>query len=136
MMPEELSSPVLVLVDDSAPFLNGILEMLEPKYEVAGAFSSGSSVLESVEDLMPDIIILDISLEDMSGFDVMRPLRSRRVPAKILLLTTHENADFVGEAYALGASGYVFKSRTVEDLPRAIEAIVHGGQFTSSTSQE
>jgi DNA-binding NarL/FixJ family response regulator len=132
MKPEKFSSPVLVLVDDSAPFLERILEMLKTKYEVAGAFSSGSSALESVEGLMPDIIILDISLEDMSGFDVMRRLKSRRVPAKILMLTTHESADFVGEAYALGASGYVFKSRTAEDLPKAIEAILEGGQFTST----
>ena len=130
----DVSSPVLVLADDSAPFLKVVLEMLETKYEVGGAFSSGSSLLDSIANLMPDIIILDISLEDMSGFEVMRRLKSRCVPAKIILLTMHETADFVGEAYDLGASGYVFKTRATDDLPQAIEAVSHGRRFTSMLS--
>jgi DNA-binding NarL/FixJ family response regulator len=135
MKTEEFSSPVLVLVDDSPLFLEAVLEILKTKYKVTGAFSSGSSVLDKIATLTPDIIILDISLEDMSGFEVIRRLKTNRIQAKIILLTMHECADFVNEANDIGASGYVFKSRVIEDLPKAIEAVFHGGRFTSILSK-
>jgi CheY-like chemotaxis protein len=76
---------------------------------------------------------LDISLGDLSGFDVVRRLRDRPSRAKIIFLSIHEDVEFVTAGFDIGACGYVFKSGVVEDLRKAIE-IVHAGRFVSPTS--
>jgi DNA-binding NarL/FixJ family response regulator len=93
------------------------------------------SVLDQIDAISPDIAILDISLGDLTGFEVARRLRDRGCPAKIIFLTLHEDADFVKAAFALGASGYVFKSRVTEDLIRAVDAVSIGSRFVSIPAQ-
>jgi DNA-binding NarL/FixJ family response regulator len=76
---------------------------------------------------------LDISLGDLSGFDVARRLRDRPSRAKIIFLSIHEDVEFVTASLDIGACGYVFKSRVVEDLRKAIEIVYAGGRFVSPT---
>ena len=82
----------------------------------------------------PDLIILDISLGDMTGFEVARRLKKSGNTAKIIFLTVHEDIDFVRAAFDLGASGYVFKSRISSDLITAIDTVLCGvpGKFCAS----
>ena len=122
----------LVLADDNPEVLETLADMLQPDYVVAGALSDGKSVLEQVAELKPDVIILDISLPDMTGFDVVRQLKKRGSRAKVIFLTVHENIDFVRAAFELDAAGYVFKSRISSDLVEAINTISHGGRFSSA----
>jgi DNA-binding NarL/FixJ family response regulator len=123
--------PSLLLADDNPALLETLVEMLETDYRVAAAVGSGASVLEEVAARCPDLIILDISLGDLTGFDVARRLRETGCAAKIIFLTVHEDIDFVNAAFDLGASGYVFKSRITADLTKAIDIVFNGGQFTS-----
>jgi DNA-binding NarL/FixJ family response regulator len=122
----------LVLADDNPEVLETLTDMLQSDYVVAGALSNGTSVLQKVAELKPDIIILDISLPDMTGFDVARQLKKRGCSAKVIFLTVHENIDFVRAAFELDAAGYVFKSRISSDLVEAINTISHGGRFSSA----
>ncbi len=122
----------LVLVDDNPEVLETLIDLLQPTYDIAGAFSDGRSVLQQVSALDPDLIILDISLGDMTGFEIARRLRKSGCPAKIIFLTVHENIDFVRAAFDLDASGYVFKSRISSDLIDAINRACEGGQFSSA----
>ena len=122
----------LVLADDNPEVLETLADMLQPDYVVAGALSDGKSVLEQVAELKPDVIILDISLPDMTGFDVVRQLKKRGSRAKVIFLTVHENIDFVRAAFELDAAGYVFKSRISSDLVEAINTISNGGRFSSA----
>jgi DNA-binding NarL/FixJ family response regulator len=126
--------PSLLLADDNPALLETLVEMLEPTYKVAAALRSGASVLEKVEGFTPDLIILDVSLGDMTGFDVARRLRDAGSAAKIIFLTVHEDIDFVNAAFDLGASGYVFKSRITADLTKAIDIVSSGGRFASTVS--
>ena len=119
----------LVLADDNPEVLETLLDLLQPQYEVVGALPDGTSLLEQVSALQPDIIILDISLPDMTGFDVVRRLKKGNSSAKIIFLTVHENIDFVRAAFDLDAAGYVFKSRISSDLIEAINATSNGGPF-------
>lgn len=109
-----------------------LIDLLQPAYDIAGAFSDGTSVLEQVATLNPDLVILDISLGDITGFEVARRLRKAGCPAKIIFLTVHENIDFVRAAFDLDASGYVFKSRISSDLVDAINRACEGGHFSSA----
>ncbi len=122
----------LVLADDNPEVLETLADMLQPDYVVVGALSDGTSVLQQVAELKPDVIILDISLPDMTGFDVVRQLKKSGAGAKVIFLTVHENIDFVRAAFELDAAGYVFKSRISSDLVEAINIISDGGRFSSA----
>lgn len=122
----------LLLADDNREILETLVDMLQPTYLVVAALSDGASVLEQVPSLNPDLVLLDISLGDMAGFEVARRLKKAGVPAKVIFLTVHENIDFVRAAFDLGAVGYVYKSRINSDLVLAIDTICAGGRFSSA----
>jgi DNA-binding NarL/FixJ family response regulator len=130
-----VAHPSLLLADDNPALLETLTEMLEPTYRVAAALCTGASVLEEVATLCPDLVILDISLGDLTGFEVAKRLKNTGCPAKIIFLSVHEDIDFVNAAFELGASGYVFKSRITADLTKAIDTVLNGGQFASIYSQ-
>jgi DNA-binding NarL/FixJ family response regulator len=131
MNTEVVASRALVLADDNPDMLGMLVEMLQPGYRVAAALPNGTSVLDQIATLSPSLVILDISLGDLSGFEVAKRLRDSGCPAKIIFLTVHEDIDFVRAAFDIGVSGYVFKSRISEDLIRAIDIVFDGGQFAS-----
>jgi DNA-binding NarL/FixJ family response regulator len=135
MAPKVVASPILVFVDDSPAFSTAILEILRTKYEVAAAFSDGASALDRIPILSPDIVILDISLGDVDGFEVARRLKRSNCSAKIIFLTMHECTDFMNAAFDIGACGYVFKSRVTGDLTKAIDTVFRGGRFQSPALQ-
>lgn len=122
----------LLLADDNLEILETLADMLQPAYVVVAALSDGASVLAQAPTLNPDLIILDISLGDMAGFEVARRLKKAGVGAKVVFLTVHENIDFVRAAFDLGAVGYVYKSRISSDLIDAIDTICAGGCFSSA----
>jgi len=109
--------------------LETLAEMLPQNFTVSGKFSSGGSLLAGVERLRPDVILLDISLGDMTGFFVAKRLKNMGCEAKIIFLSVHENLDFVHAAFEFGASGYVFKSQVSVDLKDALEAVLRGERF-------
>ena len=74
--------PTLLLADDSQALLTTLVEMLQVKYRITAALSNGTSVLKQISALRPDVAILDISLGDLTGFDVALRLRDRGCPAK------------------------------------------------------
>jgi DNA-binding NarL/FixJ family response regulator len=128
-----LAPPIrLLLADDNPEILETLIDLLQHTFEVAGTFSNGMSVLQAVGTLQPDVIVLDISLGDMTGFEVARRLKQAGSTAKIIFLTVHENIDFVRAAFDLDAWGYVFKSRMSPDLIDAILTIYRGGRFSSA----
>jgi CheY-like chemotaxis protein len=128
---ESPSSPVLLLVDDNPAILEMLVGMLQQTYRIAAALSDGAAVVERAAALRPDLIILDLSLGDVNGFEVARRLKNAGCPAKVIFLTLHEDRAFVVAAFGLGASGYVFKSRLCTDLEHAIDTVLSGGHFSS-----
>jgi DNA-binding NarL/FixJ family response regulator len=125
------AAPALLLADDNPALLTTLVEMLQTKYQIAAALPNGTSVLSQIGALSPDIAILDISLGDLTGFEVALRLKDSGCTAKIIFLTVHEDIEFVNAAFDVGACGYVFKSRVTEDLFRAIDIVFNGGRFAS-----
>jgi DNA-binding NarL/FixJ family response regulator len=119
----------ILLADDNAEVLELAKRELQKDFVIAGAVLDAASVLRDVPKLKPDLIILDISMGDLNGFEVTRQLQADRCPSKIIFLTVHEEFEFVRAAFDAGASGYVFKSRLTTDLRAAIEAILAGKVF-------
>jgi DNA-binding NarL/FixJ family response regulator len=96
---------------------------------VVAALQQASAVVAQVPKLKPDVVVLDISMGEMNGFEITRQLRSDLCRSKIIFLTVHEELEFIRAAFDAGASGYVFKSRMNTDLRAAINAVLNEKVF-------
>lgn len=119
----------VAVADDNPEISRTLVELLEPEFCVAAVFFSGTSVLHDIHKVNPDVLVLDIALGDVDGFQVAEQLAKRRSPSRIVFLTVHESTDFVRAAFDLGAWGYVFKSRLSTDLSKAIRCVMQGKHF-------
>lgn len=125
----------LLFADDNPAMLQQVCAVLEGRFDIVAALSSGEAVLSKYAALTPDVIILDISMGGMSGLDVARILRERGCRLPIVFLTVHTGTDFVSAALACGGSGYVVKSHMKSDLVTAIMAAKSGKLFVSSSAR-
>jgi DNA-binding NarL/FixJ family response regulator len=123
----------VLLADDSPIILDMVVNILKPNFVVAGAFTDGELAIQKFSSLMPDVVVLDICMGNISGFDVAKRLKEMDRTVKFMFLTVHEDPDFVHAAMSLGASGYVFKSAVNRDLIAAIHAVSEGKRFYPST---
>jgi DNA-binding NarL/FixJ family response regulator len=128
-----MSSIRVLVVQDFAPFLEFICSTLrkESGFQIIGEVSDGLEAVRQAEELKPDLILLDIGLPTLSGFDAARQIRKLAPESKIVFLTQESSADVVQEALNLGARGYVVKIRAATDLLAAVDAVVEGRQFVS-----
>lgn len=124
----------VLLADDNPAILDILKRMLQKDFAIAGVATNATMVLQEAPSVNPDIIILDISLGDLNGFDVTRQLRAEQCNAKIIFLTVHEDFEFIRAAFDAGASGYVFKSRMSTDLRAALQAVQSGKVFIPDAS--
>ena len=125
----------VLLADDNPEILQHATHLLEPEFEVVGAFLDGESVLRSFEQTKPDVVILDISMGKLSGLEVARRLLQMGHQATIVFLTVHEEAEFVCAAFGAGGAAYVVKSRLNSDLVEALHASLAGRIFVSPCLQ-
>jgi len=125
------ATPRVLLVDDNASMLARAAALLSRSCAVVGTANDGASALEAAERLSPDVIVLDLSMPDMSGFEVAASLRSAGSRAAVVFLTVHEEEDFLTVAKETGALGYVVKSRMAQDLGEAVREIHAGRSFVS-----
>ena len=128
-----VKSTTILLADDNSAVLKHVGKMLEKEesYEVVAAISDGREVVREYLRLRPDVLILDISMADVSGIDIARDLRDAGCHAKIIFLTVHEDHDFVNAGLGAGGSAYVVKSRLSQDLLSAIKAVLANKIFVS-----
>ena len=119
----------VLIGDDNPAMLEAVTQMLQDDYQIVGALAEASAVVAQVPKLKPDILLLDISMGDMNGFEITRRLRSDLCRSKIIFLTVHEELEFIRAAFDAGASGYVFKSRMNKDLRTAINTVMNEKVF-------
>ena len=125
----------VLVVEDHIPFRRFISSTLKKKrdLQIIGEVSDGLEAIQKAEQLKPDLILLDIGLPALNGFDVTREIRRRVRESKIIFLTSECDSDLMQEAFTLGASGYVVKAMAGSDLLAALEAVTLGKQFASGT---
>jgi DNA-binding NarL/FixJ family response regulator len=121
----------VLLADDHAMFHEGLEKLLSPTYEIAGRVQDGRSLVEAAGELMPDLIVADISMPELNGIEAIREMRSAGLDPKVVLLTMHEDADYAIEALHEGALGYVVKHAASSELLSALEEALHGRMFVT-----
>ena len=126
------SEPVRVLlVDDNQAMLARVASVLTPGCTIVGTARDGRGALDAARALGPDVIVLDISMPGMTGFDVASSLRKSGSTAAVVFLTVHDGEEFVLAAKAAGGIGYVVKSRLRTDLIAAVREARAGRSFVS-----
>jgi DNA-binding NarL/FixJ family response regulator len=100
-------------------------------FEVLNAVSDGQAVVEAAEKLLPDVVVLDVSMPVLNGIEAARRMRASNPSIKIVFLTVENDPDICRVALDTGASGYVLKPRLATDLIPAIELARQGGRFLS-----
>jgi DNA-binding NarL/FixJ family response regulator len=119
------------VVEDSEPFRKFVCSTLgrRPELQIIGEVSDGLEAVHKVEELQPDLIMLDIGLPLLNGIEVARRIRKVSPKSKILFGSQESSADVVQEAFGTGARGYVIKTDAGSELLEAVDAILRGGQF-------
>ena len=118
----------ILLVDDQNIVRQGIQALLEPrpKLKVVGTASDGNSAIEQVGTLMPDIVLMDLEMPGISGITATQKICQQFPKTKVLVLSSHENQEYVTQALQAGASGYLLKNTLAEELEQAIWSVYQG----------
>jgi two-component system response regulator NreC len=118
----------ILLADDHAVLRSGLRLLLtsQNEYDVVGEASSGTETLSLAEQLQPDLILLDLSMPSYGGLDALPTLRKLVPSARILILTMHDDPQYLRQALKHGASGYVLKKAADTELLSAIRAVLRG----------
>ena len=127
-------APIRVLVaDDHAIVRTGIRHVLEsePGFTVVGEASNGAEALELARSLNPDVAVLDISMPGVSGLHVTQELRRLSPDTRVLILSMHDNTEYVLESVRAGAHGYILKDTAANELRTAIHAVRGGESYFS-----
>ena len=126
--------PIRVLVaDDHTIVRTGIRHVLEgePGFDVVGEASTGAEAFELATVLQPDVVVLDISMPGESGLQIAARLGTVPSPPRVLILSMHDNAEYVLESVRAGAHGYLLKDTAATELRSAIRAVCRGESYFS-----
>ena len=118
--------PTVLIADDHTILMEGLVALLKDRFDVVGAVSDGSRLVDEAIRLKPDVIVTDISMPGMSGMEALRQLKALRSDTRIILLTIHAGAPIVTEAMHAGASGYLLKQSAGDELVNAIHEVLQG----------
>jgi two-component system, NarL family, response regulator NreC len=123
----------ILICDDHTLFVEGMKAMLrnEPTLEIVGEARDGRQAVELVKELKPDLLLMDVSMPDMNGFDATRHVHEFDPAVKVLILTMHDDEELVARCLEAGAAGYIIKDAPASQLLYAIETVQKGERYLS-----
>jgi DNA-binding NarL/FixJ family response regulator len=121
----------VLLVDDQALVRTGLRRILRASagFEVVGECDDGADVERAVDELAPDVVVMDIRMKTVDGAEATRALRRRAESPPILVLTTFDDDEVVSAALRAGANGFQLKDAPGEDIERAVRVVAQGGAW-------
>jgi DNA-binding NarL/FixJ family response regulator len=122
----------VLLADDHTMVVEAFRKMLEPEFEVLGIALDGRKLLELAPQLKPDVVLLDLGMPLLNGFDAGRQLKELMPGTKIIVVTMNEDTDIATTALREWASGYLLKSSTRQEVIKAITTVRSGRQYVTA----
>ncbi len=121
----------IALIDDHKLFREGVKRILsyEPSFEVVAEADDGNKAHEIVEQYQPDIVLMDINMPDVNGIEATRQLIESFSNVKVIILSIHDDENYVHHALQTGAQGYLLKEMDTESLMEAIRVVHEGGSY-------
>ncbi len=128
-----MDSIQVLLVEDHTIVRKGLRALLEgePDIQVVGEAEDGRQALDQVQQLLPDVVLMDIGMPGLNGLEATRQIKHQFPKTKVVVLTMHTNAEYVFSVLQAGASGYLVKQAATEEVISAIRAVYQGGSFLS-----
>jgi len=123
----------VLLVDDHAIIREGLRSLLDkqPEMEVIADTDDGRKAIELVRELLPDIVIMDITMPGLNGIEATRQIIAEFPDVKVIALSIHSKRRYVADMLSAGATGYILKECLFDELVQAIKAVAAGGRYLS-----
>ena len=127
-----MNLPRVLIIDDHKVVAEGLVRLLSDHYEIIDIITDARLALAAIAEARPDVVLLDISMPYVSGFRVLNDLRARGDTCKVIVLTMHADPSLAVEALKGGASGFVLKESSGEELVSAIQTVMTGCTYFAS----
>jgi DNA-binding NarL/FixJ family response regulator len=123
----------IIIADDHPVFRSGLRQIieLEPGLKVLGEANDGEEALRLIQELKPDIAVLDVNMPRMKGFDVAREVQRQELSVGVIILTMHDDESMFNEALNAGARGYLLKDSAAGDIVNSIKVVATGQHYIS-----
>ena len=123
----------ILVADDHPIFRQGLIRTIEshPSFNIIAEADDGMQALDKIKELKPDIAILDISMPNLSGLEIVKKIQPLNLDVKIIILTMYSDEEFFSQAIDLDIKGYILKESAGEDLITALERVSNGGSYIS-----
>lgn len=121
----------VMIADDHSMIREGLKQLLELEgdFEVIAEACDGVDCLEKLKTVVPDILLLDINMPNMNGLEVLQKMKDKRMKVKVLVLTVHNEVEYLLKAVNIGVNGYLLKDSESAELKKAILAVVNGDDY-------
>lgn len=126
-----MKRPRVLLADDHKIVLEGLRGLLEPEFELVGTVEDGRALVAAAEELVPDVIIADISMPLLNGIEALRQIGKRGLRTKVIFLTMQTDVTYTTRALDAGASGYILKHAAPSELVLAIREVLSGKVYVT-----
>jgi DNA-binding NarL/FixJ family response regulator len=123
----------VLIVDDHPLFRGGLRQVIQndPRFELVGEAGDGTAAWQSIQEKRPDVAVLDVNLPGLSGLEIARKIRDKKLLTRVIILTMFKEEDLINRALDFGVNGFVLKENAVEDILNAIVAAANGGHYLS-----
>ncbi|RFS18110.1 response regulator transcription factor [Emticicia sp. C21] len=125
----------LMIVDDHAVVRKGIINLLEDEenIEIVGEAPDGVEALEGIKELKPNIVLLDLSMPRMTGFEVAKIISQKHSAVRSIIFSMHNNQEYMVQAVENGAMGYLLKDTSKEEILKALDTVANGNKYFPPT---
>jgi len=127
-----MTKPIRIAIVDDHPMVAEGIEAILDTYDdltVVGTLANGQEAIDRVEELAPDVILLDLNMPQVGGLSATEIILERRPETRIVILSMHDSAEYVTSALSHGAMGYILKDVPTEEIKRAIDAVMAGERY-------
>lgn len=121
----------IFLADDHTLLLEAFTNLLEPTFDVVGTATDGRKMLAEVKKLKPEVVVMDIAMPNLNGFDAGEKMKHLLPDIKLIYLTVNDDPEMVTKAFRIGANGYLLKNSAAAELFQAIQVVLDNGKYVT-----